>query len=122
MAREKNTDERGNTSLSHGAYPRVISRHDLMQTLHDGLPAEAREKLIPSKKVVDVVTDPDGVTVTCADGSTYTGTVCIGADGAHSKVRGVMRNLALKEAAEAAAAAGGSQAVKVNEEKPFLTT
>ena len=54
---------------SNGAYPRVISRHDLMQTLHDGLPAEAQAKLLPGKKVIDVSSGPEGVTATCADGT-----------------------------------------------------
>ncbi|KAK3373674.1 hypothetical protein B0T24DRAFT_703511 [Lasiosphaeria ovina] len=97
---------------NHGAYPRVISRHDLMQTLHDGLPAEAQAKLLPNKKVVDVVTGPDGVKVTCADGTTYEGAVVVGADGAHSKVRDLMRTAALQSATP----------VEVNDAKPFLTS
>jgi 2-polyprenyl-6-methoxyphenol hydroxylase-like FAD-dependent oxidoreductase len=85
-----------------------------MQTLYDGLPAEAQAKLLPNKKVVDVVTGHDGVTVTCADGSSYEGTVVVGADGAHSKVRALMRTAALQDPSTKN---GG-----VNEEKPFLTT
>ncbi|KAK4446029.1 hypothetical protein QBC34DRAFT_357327 [Podospora aff. communis PSN243] len=96
---------------NHGAYPRVISRHDLMRILHDGLPAEAQAKLLPNKKVTAVTTTPDGVTVTCADGSTYTGTIVVGADGAHSTVRSQMRHAALS-----------SPSPTINDEKPFLTT
>ncbi len=98
---------------SHGAYPRVISRHDLMQILHDGLPAEAQAKLLPNKKVVGVSTDSDGVTVTCADGTTYTGTIVVGADGAHSTVRDQMRTATLQTT---------SSVDEANDEKPFLTT
>jgi len=100
---------------SHGAYPRVISRHDLMQILHDGLPAEAQAKLLPNKKVVGVETTDDGVSVTCADGTTYTGTIIVGADGAHSTVRSQMRAAALQSSSSATSA-------NTNEEKPFLTT
>lgn len=83
-----------------------------MQIIHDGLPAEAQAKLLPNKKVVGVSTGPDGATVTCADGTTYTGTIVVGADGAHSTVRRQMRSEALQ----------GPTATEVNEEKPFLTT
>ncbi|OAQ75546.1 FAD binding domain-containing protein [Purpureocillium lilacinum] len=99
---------------NHGAYPRVISRHDLMQTLHDGLPAEAKAKLLPGKKVIDVSSGPDGVSVTCADGTSYTGTVIVGADGAHSRVRDLMRTAALQ--------APPTTENKINEAEPFLTT
>lgn len=34
--------------------------------------------------------------VTCADGSTYEGSIVIGADGVHSKTRGAIRAQALK--------------------------
>jgi len=94
---------------NHGAYPRVISRHDLMQILHDGLPPDAQAKLLPNKKVTTVSTSPSGVSVSCADGTTYTGTIIVGADGAHSTVRSQMRLAA-------------SSTPNINEEKPFLTT
>ncbi|KAH8672176.1 hypothetical protein BGZ61DRAFT_362259 [Ilyonectria robusta] len=101
-------------TISHGAYPRVISRHDLMQTLHDGLPVDAQAKLMPGKKVIDVSSGPDGVSVTCADGTSYTGSVLVGADGAHSRVRDLMRTAALQTPA--------TTEDKVNEAEPFLTT
>ncbi|KAH7243774.1 hypothetical protein B0J15DRAFT_564959 [Fusarium solani] len=99
---------------NHGAYPRVISRHDLMQTLHDGLPPEAQAKLLPGKKVTDVSSGPDGVSVTCADGTSYTGSVLVGADGAHSRVRDLMRTAALQTPA--------TTEDEVNEAEPFITT
>ena len=100
---------------SHGAFPRVISRHGLMQTLHDSLPAEAQAKLLPNKKVKGVSTDANGATVTCADGTSYTGALVVGADGAHSKMRDLMRAEALKQNPS-------SKAGEINEEHPFLTT
>ena len=70
--------------------------------------------MLPNKKVTNLSTGPDGVTVTCADGTTFHGTVVVGADGAHSKVRDLMRTVALE--------APSTQKDEVNEEKPFLTT
>ena len=94
-----------------GAYPRVISRHDLTKVLHDGLSAEAQAKLLPSKKLSSIVTVADGVVATCADGSSYTGSMIIGADGAHSMVRDLMVKMQLDTVSTETAS-----------ESPFLTT
>ncbi|KAH8660197.1 hypothetical protein BX600DRAFT_415139 [Xylariales sp. PMI_506] len=110
---------------NHGAYPRAISRHDLTKTLYESLPAEARAKLLPKKKLSNIATTENGVVVTCADGSSYEGSIVIGADGAHSAVRKHMRRLALLEEAAAAAAPATSSDARtnqINEEQPFLTT
>ncbi|KAI8594433.1 hypothetical protein EDD21DRAFT_89211 [Dissophora ornata] len=40
-----------------------------------------------NKKIVGLVQDTESVTITCSDGSTYTGDILIGADGAYSSVR-----------------------------------
>lgn len=85
-----------------------------MQTLYDGLPPEAQAKLLPGKKVTDVSSGPDGVSVTCADGTSYTGSVLVGADGAHSRVRDLMRTAAIQ--------APATTEDKVNEAEPFVTT
>ena len=90
---------------------RVISRHDLTKVLYDTLPAEAQSKILSNKKLVDIKTTADGVVATCADGSSHSGTVLVGADGAHSLVRDIMRKRAVES---------GSTAV--NAETPFLTT
>lgn len=100
-----------NRSRSYGVAPRVLSRHSLTKVLYDSLPDDAKAKVLAGKRVSDVSSTDDGVTVTCADGSSYDGTFVIGADGAHSKVRSCLRNLAL--------AAGNEE---VNVEKPFVTT
>ncbi|KAI8623721.1 FAD/NAD(P)-binding domain-containing protein [Xylariaceae sp. FL1651] len=94
-----------------GFYPKIISRHDLNKLLFESLPLASQAKILTGKKVSDVRTEADGVRVTCKDGSSFSGTIVIGADGAHSMIRGQMRTLAL--------AAGSDE---VNEEKPFLTT
>jgi 2-polyprenyl-6-methoxyphenol hydroxylase-like FAD-dependent oxidoreductase len=52
--------------------------------------------------------------VHCADGTSYTGTIVIGADGAHSLVRAQMRSLALQSPSTTPS--------QINEDQPFLTT
>ncbi|KAM0418957.1 hypothetical protein ACHAPT_012115 [Fusarium lateritium] len=94
-----------------GASPRVLSRHDLTKVLYESLPSKMQNNIITGKKVEDVIPLGDGVQVTCTDGSSYNGSVVIGADGAHSLIRQRMRTLALK-----------ANAAEVNDEKPFLTT
>ncbi|KAH8645770.1 hypothetical protein BX600DRAFT_421339 [Xylariales sp. PMI_506] len=94
-----------------GAAPRVISRHDLTHVIHEALSSETKSKLIPNKKVANIASVEDGVVVTCTDGTSYEGSIVIGADGAHSMVRDHMRRLAMEAASPA-----------VNAEKPFLTT
>ncbi|KEY63863.1 hypothetical protein S7711_10055 [Stachybotrys chartarum IBT 7711] len=93
------------------AYPRVLSRHDLTQVLFESLPTEAKAKIFTKKKVSNVESTADGMTVSCKDGTSYTGSLVIAADGAHSIVRQSMRMLALES--------GSSD---VNEERPFLAT
>jgi 2-polyprenyl-6-methoxyphenol hydroxylase-like FAD-dependent oxidoreductase len=94
-----------------GAYPLVVSRHDLTKVLYDNLPAAAQANILTSKRVSDVQATADGASVICKDGSSYAGALVIGADGAHSVIRDRMRALALE---------AGSAAV--NDATPFLTT
>ncbi|RMJ15032.1 hypothetical protein CDV36_005280 [Fusarium kuroshium] len=94
-----------------GTSPRVLSRHDLTKVLYESLPSKVQSNIITSKKVQDVITHEDGVEVTCTDGSSYKGSVVIGADGAHSLIRERMRMRALE-----------ANETEVNDEKPFLTT
>lgn len=65
--------------------------------MYNGLPPAARQKVLTDKKLVDIETDCNGVKVTCDDESVYHGSIVIGADGAHSKTRRLMRELALKD-------------------------
>ena len=90
---------------------RVISRHDLTKVLYDTLPSESQTKLFGGKKLLDVATTEAGVIASCEDGSTYSANAIIGADGAHSLMRNLMRSRAIE-----------SGSTQVNEEQPFLTT
>lgn len=87
----------------------TFHRQDVLKILYDDLTPANKAKVHLSKKVVDVQTTPDGVSVTCADGATYSGSIVIGADGVHSKTRSFMRKLALEASPTAA----------VNPEKPY---
>ncbi|KAK6840289.1 FAD binding domain-containing protein [Apiospora arundinis] len=83
----------------HGAAPQAFHRRDLVKMLHDTLDSGSQKRIHTGKKVVDIQSTSEGVTVHCADGTTFDGSIVIGADGVHSKTRGFMRNLALKAAA-----------------------
>lgn len=89
-----------------------------MQTLWDALPAEAQAKMHANKRVSNVRRTESGVLVECRDGTSYEGALVIGADGAHSTVRGHMAALAR----EAAAAAAGDAEAETEAESPYLTT
>lgn len=65
--------------------------------MYNGLPESARAKILTGKKLTDITTTAHGVTVTCADGSTYHGSIVIGADGVYSRTRQIMRDIALRE-------------------------
>lgn len=69
-------------------------RVDLVRVLYNALHKD-HHKLLASKKLDTITTDDTGVTVTCTDGSKYSGSIVIGADGVHSKTRQAMRKLAL---------------------------
>ncbi|KAF7537153.1 hypothetical protein G7054_g3981 [Neopestalotiopsis clavispora] len=99
---------------NHGEYPRVISRHDLTRLLYETLPVERQECMLPNKKVSNITSTSTGVTVECTDGTSYEGSIIIGADGAHSKVRQQMRTLAMQSS--------NGEGSTVNAENPFLTT
>ncbi|KAJ5597941.1 FAD binding domain-containing protein [Penicillium hordei] len=81
---------------NHGCGPVAFHRAELIETMYKCLPPVAREKVLTDKKLVDIKMKPDGVKVTCADGSAFEGSIIIGADGVHSKTRQLMRTLALK--------------------------
>ncbi|KAF9571183.1 hypothetical protein EC968_000871 [Mortierella alpina] len=62
----------------------VTSRPDLQALLLSRVP---KEKIHMSKKIVSLSQNEDSVTITCEDGSAYTGDILVGADGTQSTVR-----------------------------------
>jgi 2-polyprenyl-6-methoxyphenol hydroxylase-like FAD-dependent oxidoreductase len=87
-----------------------------MHVLWNSLSIEDQSKTHASKKVSDISTTENGVVVSCTDGTSYEGSMVIGADGAHSVVRKHMRLMALRDQQREKISAS------VNEERPFLTT
>ncbi|KAK1637598.1 FAD binding domain-containing protein [Colletotrichum phormii] len=81
----------------HGAEPVAFHRAHLIEALYEGLPEAAKAKYLTGKKLAGIVSTDAGVTVTCEDGSSYNGSVVIGADGVHSATRRQMRKLAVAE-------------------------
>jgi 2-polyprenyl-6-methoxyphenol hydroxylase-like FAD-dependent oxidoreductase len=56
-----------------------------LEILYEHLPN--RDKVFINHEVVKVETDATGVTVTCKNGSVFTGSMVVGADGINSAVR-----------------------------------
>ncbi|ORX85485.1 FAD/NAD(P)-binding domain-containing protein [Basidiobolus meristosporus CBS 931.73] len=67
-----------------GYVSRSMARPDLHALLLSRVP---KEKVHLGKKVLSIEQDSDKVSIHCADGSTHTGDILIGSDGAYSKVR-----------------------------------
>ncbi|UKZ57146.1 hypothetical protein TrVGV298_010998 [Trichoderma virens] len=104
-------------SENHGRSLRAVSRHDLTAVLYDSLPDESKAKMFANKRVSNISITDNDVTVICRDGTSYNGSIVVGADGAHSVVRDQMRMLTLQ-----ASQISGPEDSQVNEEQPFLTT
>lgn len=95
---------------SHGARATVFHRADIVKLLHESLSAADQARIYTDKQVTGISNENDGVEVRCGDGSVFRGTMVIGADGVHSKVRQSMRDLAIE-----------SSAPSINEDKPYLS-
>ncbi|KAL2132247.1 hypothetical protein VTI74DRAFT_4042 [Chaetomium olivicolor] len=70
-------------------------RQNLLRVLHENIKEPSR--VLVNKDLVDIKHDAEGVTATCADGSSYRGDILIGADGVFSKTRTKMWELAEPE-------------------------
>lgn len=88
----------------------MFHRADLLKILYENLSETDKSCILCNKKVIDVTINESGVEVLCVDGTVYRGSIVIGADGAHSKVRQCMRELALRDSN-----------FEVNKEKPYLS-
>ncbi|KAF7515157.1 hypothetical protein G7054_g14724 [Neopestalotiopsis clavispora] len=80
------------TEENHGADWLFLHRPELLRVLYDALPNTAKKNIYPGKKVQDIQVTADGVTVECADGTQEQGSIVVGADGVHSRVRKCMNN------------------------------
>ncbi|KAJ5598576.1 Monooxygenase FAD-binding [Penicillium hordei] len=81
---------------NHGSALMTFHRAQLIRTLYDGLPEVAKARYRTGKKLSDIVVSSNDVRVICTDGTSFSGSVVIGADGAHSRTRLVMRRHALE--------------------------
>ncbi|KAJ5794613.1 FAD binding domain-containing protein [Penicillium paradoxum] len=81
---------------NHGHGPVAFHRAEVVAATYNCLPPAAKEKVLTDKKLVAIEMKPDGVIVTCEDGSTFEGSIVIGADGVYSKTRQLMRKQALQ--------------------------
>lgn len=79
----------------------MIHRAYLVQALYESLRDEDRARIHTSKKLASIESNSDGVVVTCADGTSYEGSIVLGADGVHSATRGIMRDICLKASPDA---------------------
>ncbi|KAK2599490.1 hypothetical protein N8I77_011241 [Diaporthe amygdali] len=86
---------------NHGSYSFMYHRAELIKAIHDGLSEEDQARIYVDKKLESIEETDDGVVVKCADGSTYEGSIVLGADGVHSKTRRLMRELALSKSPDA---------------------
>lgn len=82
--------------ISYGQSALMFHRAELIRVIHDGLKKEDKERIHLNKRMTGVEATENGVVVTCADGSSYEGSIILGADGVHSKTRGFLREQALK--------------------------
>lgn len=65
-----------------------FQRYEFLRLLYDSLSEEDQQSRILSGKALEIIeTTPEGVRVTCKDGSVHEGSIVVGADGVNSAVR-----------------------------------
>ncbi|KAI0160047.1 FAD/NAD(P)-binding domain-containing protein [Hypoxylon sp. FL1284] len=79
---------------SHGYGIRVVHRPEFVEVLYKTLPEDVKNRIKLKKQVVNVNVFDDYVRVECADGTFEEGSVIIGADGVHSRIRQCMQAFA----------------------------
>ncbi|GME27080.1 Monooxygenase FAD-binding protein [Neofusicoccum parvum] len=84
----KHYDSEGRLFDGEGLPVAFIERCEFLRILHSNLTDKSR--LHAHKEVCSYEETESGVTVTVSDGSTYEGTILVGADGVHSKTRKLM--------------------------------
>lgn len=66
----------------------ATTRHELITVLFQRFPQ--RDKILTGHAVTNVELLPQGVSVNCANGSSFQGDIVVGADGIHSTIRAEM--------------------------------
>ncbi|KAI1408058.1 FAD binding domain protein [Hypoxylon sp. FL1857] len=74
--------------IRHGYGLLFFDRQQLLQILYDHI--QHKERVLLNKKFTTANITDEGVNVTCADGSVFSGTLLVGADGVNSTVRNAM--------------------------------
>jgi len=87
-----NNDLFAQIEIQHGHPFMLFHRGQLLDMLDRLLP-ERESRLHMAKQVTAIETTEQGVSVVCADGSTFAGSIVIGADGVNSTVREMMNKL-----------------------------
>jgi 2-polyprenyl-6-methoxyphenol hydroxylase-like FAD-dependent oxidoreductase len=70
----------------------ICERRNFLKSLYEQL--GDKSKILLNKKVIAVELLDEGVRVRCEDGSVFEGSIVVGADGIHSRVRKEMQRLA----------------------------
>lgn len=73
--------------------PLTFHRSRLIRCLFDGLPQQAKSKILTAKHITNIEDLDAGVLVSCSDGTSFDGSILIGADGAHSVTRRIMHRM-----------------------------
>ncbi|ORY68469.1 FAD binding domain-containing protein [Pseudomassariella vexata] len=97
--------------INHGHKWMCFHRAKLMTMLYETMPNK-ETKVFTNKEVVAIETTETGVTVTCADKTTYSGSMVLGADGVHSAVRRLINEQATSTGAK----------LTSKQQDPFLTS
>ena len=74
--------------------PLAFHRSQLIRCLFDGLLQHAKSKILTAKQIINIEDFDIGVVVSCSDGTSYDGSIVIGAYGAHSFTRRTMHRIA----------------------------
>ncbi|ETS84603.1 hypothetical protein PFICI_02628 [Pestalotiopsis fici W106-1] len=99
------------TEENHGADWLFLHRPELLRVLYEALPDTIKNNVYAGKKVQDIQVTADGVIVQCADGTQEQGSMVIGADGVHSRVRNCMKKLAQQHGANATTSRGDEESL-----------